>query len=1061
MSQNLPNKRTAALLIIFMLCLLCPWGASPARADQESDPGEFVQEMIQLIQHKDQQGLVEYVIASPNTARTVFRNLLAAIETKIEAGESIQNQEIQLADTLARLIAIVFKGKMKDTSLEAEYGRFLARVKQKVKNSGKPTPEKTTPSPAPKPASAPQNPYDRQLDRLDYNFARGQVKPEDDKKLKQLYKELLSKKDWRRLVRRGEIIARLQANMGFFDSSIDVRKNTLEKFAPKLGDRDTKIRLNMRIGDVYFRANRLNQGEKYFRRVLDLAQGEDTPVARLGRAVSSMNLMCLYLFRGDEKKFTAAVNDLSREGNVLPQDDSGAYQQQDIFLFLRTLNRFYNALELEMILKTAAGNEEEGLKYLKTMLIFFKNFANGIENNPYFTSHPADMIRAKLIILRGIGKLAILAQRYSQARDYFAKIREEMKKFPKDQEVYEDKEMQALIILDLAEASGNALPDGKTDKAAFDRGFADTLKLYYDAFKLAKETQNLNLLIDGQGDLAGFLIARGNLSDPKTRGLANQALEKMEKLSRDINSRAGLMNYHFIKGRMEEKSGNLKGAAQNFEKSLDALEDMILVGTENPRQRLNVLKKLEILYKLTSQAYIKSGQPQKALQVMARLNRVVTVSSIDVSKVKTRDRKVQTALTDYTRLRNETREIENKLQREKSRPEKSKDMAKIEKLSRTLARTKSEFYQSVNRIRAANPDYARLVSVKPALFSRIQKTIPRNTALVQYLPTADTLYVFVVTREGYKIEQVNVSQEKLFGLVRRFRRQMKQAASAVSRGKTPDKGMKSSLTALYGYLIAPIENDLKNREVVAIIPTSHLYYLPFHALAKPDGKGGVRYLLQDRQVVYLTSLELYRSVTDKKKNFNGVALALGNPDGSLKSAGDEARKMKEIFPGAIVFTGSKATKDRVQNPPKNLGILHLATHGYLDGDDVNRSYILLAGAGDKSRLTQGEIFEIPLEGSTLVTLSACQTAVGERFPGSEIASLASAFSIAGSPSIVASLWPVSDNSTNLLMTGFYTGLKEGRTKGDALQNAQLKLLSDGRYSHPFYWAPFILMGDWR
>ena len=121
----------------------------------------------------------------------------------------------------------------------------------------------------------------------------------------------------------------------------------------------------------------------------------------------------------------------------------------------------------------------------------------------------------------------------------------------------------------------------------------------------------------------------------------------------------------------------------------------------------------------------------------------------------------------------------------------------------------------------------------------------------------------------------------------------------------------------------------------------------------------------------------------------------------------------------------------------------------------------MAGSGDRGRLTQGEIFEIPLQGSSLVTLSACQTAMGERFPGSEIASLASAFSIAGSPSVVASLWPVEDYSTSLLMSDFYSNLKEGNSRGEALRRAQAKLIADGKYSHPFYWAPFILLGDWR
>jgi CHAT domain-containing protein len=96
----------------------------------------------------------------------------------------------------------------------------------------------------------------------------------------------------------------------------------------------------------------------------------------------------------------------------------------------------------------------------------------------------------------------------------------------------------------------------------------------------------------------------------------------------------------------------------------------------------------------------------------------------------------------------------------------------------------------------------------------------------------------------------------------------------------------------------------------------------------------------------------------------------------------------------------------------------------------------------------------------LVTLSACQTGINETKPGDELIGLTRALIYAGTSSVIVSLWSVYDPSTRELMVEFYKQLKEGKDKATALQQAQIKIMSKGEYSHPYYWAPFIL-GDWE
>ena len=118
-------------------------------------------------------------------------------------------------------------------------------------------------------------------------------------------------------------------------------------------------------------------------------------------------------------------------------------------------------------------------------------------------------------------------------------------------------------------------------------------------------------------------------------------------------------------------------------------------------------------------------------------------------------------------------------------------------------------------------------------------------------------------------------------------------------------------------------------------------------------------------------------------------------------------------------------------------------------------------AGDDKndgRLEVHEIYGLDLTGATdLVVLSACQTQVGEASGGDEVVALNRAFLYAGTPTVIASLWNVDDKATALFMERFYTHLREGKGKAEALRQAQLDLRTD--YPHPYYWAGFTLVGD--
>ncbi|MCF8063436.1 MAG: CHAT domain-containing protein, partial [Deltaproteobacteria bacterium] len=122
-------------------------------------------------------------------------------------------------------------------------------------------------------------------------------------------------------------------------------------------------------------------------------------------------------------------------------------------------------------------------------------------------------------------------------------------------------------------------------------------------------------------------------------------------------------------------------------------------------------------------------------------------------------------------------------------------------------------------------------------------------------------------------------------------------------------------------------------------------------------------------------------------------------------------------------------------------------------------------AGDNQNdgfLQVHEIFDLDLEGVDLVTLSACDTALSRIYSGDDLVGLSRAFVYAGTPRLLATLWPVEDRSTYLLMTAFYRSwTTEGASPPEALRRAQAHLRSLPGYEHPFHWAPFVVIGDWQ
>lgn len=320
-------------------------------------------------------------------------------------------------------------------------------------------------------------------------------------------------------------------------------------------------------------------------------------------------------------------------------------------------------------------------------------------------------------------------------------------------------------------------------------------------------------------------------------------------------------------------------------------------------------------------------------------------------------------------------------------------------------------------------------------------------------------------------------------------------------------------SALYERLLGSLDDEISASELLLISPDEALSTIPFEVLLDPAS----RYLIERLPVAYLSSLEEVAAPRAAKPH--GPPLVLGSPnfDGSpaqpkggallasvrsalpgetafppLPGTASEARALASLWSDAIVLTGDDASEARLRHV-RGPRILHLATHGYFLprfsamgeatwsertrvmttlGTEIPffdtamlSSGLAFAGAntggasGHDGVLTAFEAMGLDLRGTQLVTLSACETGLGEVTVYEGVTGLRRALSIAGAETVVMSLWRVPDAITVDLMKSFYQGLARGESRALALQNAKLRLLNQGH--HPYEWAAFISSGDWR
>lgn len=332
---------------------------------------------------------------------------------------------------------------------------------------------------------------------------------------------------------------------------------------------------------------------------------------------------------------------------------------------------------------------------------------------------------------------------------------------------------------------------------------------------------------------------------------------------------------------------------------------------------------------------------------------------------------------------------------------------------------------------------------------RVRATLFEQTALVSYHLTDDALYAWILRRgEPVRAVAIPISQTTLTAQARDFRARISEL-----------EDVRELSRKLYDTLIRPL--DLRPEESLIVVPHGALHYVPFQALSSDEG-----YLVRERAIYYAPSASTLVTLLDRPAPRRATLLALGNPslgdeELSLPGSEREVRRIATYFEQADLLVGRDATEEALLERAKGSDVIHIAAHAEVDELDPLQSIIHLADTRRADgKLYAHEIYGLDLRSTSMVTLSACDTARGRISRGDEPWGFSRAFLSAGVSSLTVSLWPVSDTATEALMAAYYEALRD-RPAAEALRNAQLTLLNDPVMRAPVFWAAFNLVGDPR
>ena len=538
-------------------------------------------------------------------------------------------------------------------------------------------------------------------------------------------------------------------------------------------------------------------------------------------------------------------------------------------------------------------------------------------------------------------------------------------------------------------------------------------------------------------------------------------------------------------GRVEQSTPQLKEAVE----ILEGLREGVIL----PEQRSTYFEKRLDVYEDLIAQLVKTKSLEGAFEYIQRSKTRAFLDLLSESKIDPQANLNPSLYLLKRKLVARLVNIDTKLKEEQE--EEQPDRSLIRRLEKERTEADQEYQKLMLQLRNQNPRLAEIQAPQVLTLADAQTLMDEESILLDYFVGKKQSILFAITRDQFRVfplpQAATLNQE-----VEQLLETIQKPNPAFELTEGAHSQYISLASNLYNQLLKPAEEMWKGKKRVTLATDGPLNNLPFEVLltsavhSREINFETLPYFALRHEVNYVPSISSLAAIVRHAQPLQAAnqkeLLAIADPvkgansskpvagarilrDWSsslveLPNARVEVEKISELYANenTTILLGADANEAKIKSLPLNdFRTLHFATHGLIDEERPQFSSIYLnPGTADEDGfLTMREVFDLKLN-SDLVVLSACKTGLGRNVRGEGVMGLARAFFCAGTSSVVVSLWSVDDSSTAQFMTAFYSARKiRNMSKSAALKMARATMIKDKTYSHPYYWSPFILIGN--
>ena len=772
------------------------------------------------------------------------------------------------------------------------------------------------------------------------------------------------------------------------------------------------------------------------------------------------NLQRYFSFNKDALNIAQNINHRKEEGNCLY--NVGLYYWK-LDNYSKALNCFEGALKIALALKNIEdesacltniggiyvkiGNYNKALEYLAKALTIDKQLGD----NVYICmdlNNIGTTFRTK-------GLQSGNKEDFHKALDYFKDCLKLIKKV-------RDKRTEVEVL--------NNIGTVHTDL----ENYNEALKYFESSYEMAEEIKDVEMMGMILNNIGIVHYNQGNYEK------STEYNQKAIDLALGIEGEQILWEAYLEIARAYEKQNKFMEALKNYEESIRIIENIrSKIELEELKARyLGTDKRIDAYHNLIHilvtfpQSHRDEEYKQEAFNYLERAKARAFLDSLELSNVKM-SRGFDFKLQDKEKelMKDISKLYAKLLAAELSTEEKSV-------IDEQLKSKENELNSLKREMRTKSPEYANLIYPENITLDEAQRELlDSKTAFFAYCIGKEYSYAFVITKKDFRIFSLPIREN--------IQKQVSGYLKVISDKE--NRNFKLGYELFKTLVLPGLDKNMKS---IIFIPDDILHFLPFGTLLTHKEKRD--WLIKDYKIAYAPSISSLREIIQRKKS-NGPKprmdiLAFGDPffgpweageNGSdifqnyyssnafnffrLKYSGFEIDKISSLFKNRKrkIFRREEANKEQLIN--HNLDdykIIHFATHSIIDEKIPDRSSIVLSideNLTEDGFLLMREIYNLELN-SDLVTLSSCQTGLGEFIKGEGIEGINRAFFYSGASSVLMSLWAVNDQASYQLMERFYFHLRSSESIMSALRKAKLEIIDSNALSHPYYWAGFIVSG---